>query len=81
MQQPQRHASQTKRGLRHKDSVFLANLEIFIFRVIQRDENEYEYSEGPQGRASVTQQRQRNAYDRHQADSHAYIDEKMHEYA
>ena len=51
------------------------------FIAVEGDEDEQEDGECPEGGASVADERQGNADDRHDAESHAYVYEKVHEYA
>lgn len=60
----------------------MANLlKILLLLPVQRDEDEEHHCECPERRAAVADERQRDAYDRHEAYGHAYIDKQMHEEA
>lgn len=59
----------------------MLTLEIFLFLVVEGDEDGKHRGESPEGGASVAHEWQRDAYDRHQADGHAYIYEQVHEQA
>ena len=54
---------------------------VFLLLPVQGYEYEYQYREGPQGGASVAQERQRDPDHRHKSDRHPDIDEQVHEYA
>lgn len=53
--------------------------EIFPFVPYEGDEDEQKDGERPQGRASVADERKRDADDRHEAHGHADVDEQVHE--
>ena len=54
-------------------------LKILLLLPVEGDEDEEHHREGPERRAAVADERQRDADDGHEAYGHAYIDEQMHE--
>lgn len=46
--------------------------------MVEGDEDGEHHGKGPKGRATIAHKRKRNAYDRHNADSHTYIYEQVH---
>lgn len=47
---------------------------------IQSKKNEYQHTESPQGRTTITKKRQGDANHRNNTDCHTYIDKKMKKY-
>ena len=56
-------------------------LKIFLFPMIQGDEDGQHYGERPERGSSVAHKGQWNAYDRHYPDGHSYIYEQVHKQA
>ena len=65
----------------HMESISKQVLEILSFVTVKCDEDEEHDGEGPHRRTTVADERKRDTDDRHKADCHAYVDEKVHEYA
>ena len=55
------------------------SLEILPLVAVEGDEDEEEGGEAPEGRTAVADERQRDAYDGHEADCHADVYEQVHE--
>ena len=59
--------------------MFARSLEVLSLVSIQSNEDEDQDGEGPEGRTSVADKRQRDTDHRHKSDRHTYIDEQVHE--
>ena len=69
----------SKVGRKSGTSRRLCTLEVLLLVAVQRDEDEEHRRETPHRGATVAQEGEWDTYDRHKADGHADIDEKVHE--